>query len=573
MKKIFISSLLITLSISFTFTTLTSAKSYPDVNSNSTFYKYITGLSDDNVIQGFSDGTFRPDECVKRNQLAKFIVKGLGFENDKYEAKFPDVTDFSDPLNKDIMTLNELGIVNGFSDGSFRPNNCVTRGEATTFVMKSLIKKGYSQGNSSVITFNDISNSDHKTYITTLSGFTAEDENVIKGSGSKFNPDLLLTRSQMAKIIYLTRKYIQNNGGTLPTLTPTTTLTPTPVHTGGIVQPTGDGIWISNEEIAALKAEGDAWDNMKKDADSTFEDEGLYNQEAEKPQLVLAAALVAAKKGTNEMCGSEKCIDKAKNGILGIMDDTPTSGGGDGRALGLGRNLAAYVIAADVINLDTLDPSKNEQFKTFIKAQRDKTGLDGACDSLVYCHQKRPNNWGAMAGASRIAVDLYTKDTNDLADAIKVFKGFIGDYDSYHDFNFSDDTPTWACDPNKLIPINPDCTVGGMNVSGAQIDDVQRSGPFNTNPVTNYAWGGLSATVAQAEMLHRADYDSYEWSNKAMLRGMNFLANEMESSASSATNWMPWVIQKRYGKGSFNYTPIETGGGRLLDWTDWTHGN
>lgn len=332
----------------------------------------------------------------------------------------------------------------------------------------------------------------------------------------------------------------------------------------------GSGIWVSPQEIASKPTSGTAWTTMKSAADTSLGSSALYFQESKHPQLTLAVALVAARLGPSATCGGQNCREKAAAGILDIMNDDATTGGGDGRVLALGRNLAAYVVAADVINLKSFKPADDQRFRAFLKQIQTKTGHPGACDSLTECHDKRPNNWGTMSGASRIALDLYIGDTADLQKAVRTFKGYIGDRASYAAFNFDVGADEWSCDPANIRPINPiNCTKQGHDISGAPIDDVRRGGGFQWPPgATNYAWGGLSAAVAQAELLHRAGYDSYTWENQAIKRAVTFVTTNMASSASNPTEWISPIVNKRYDT---SFPVGSAGGGRLMDWTQWTH--
>jgi len=373
-------------------------------------------------------------------------------------------------------------------------------------------------------------------------------------------------------------------GGTTnpPTPTPTDILnnptsTPTPIRTT-TPPPAGSGIWISQEEINTLPTSGQAWSDLQSAANESLGSSALWNQDSKHPQRVLAAALVAAKQGSSATCGGQNCRAKAAAGIADIMNDTFSTGGGDGRVLALGRNLAAYVIAAEIMNLQSYDASLDSQFRSFLQNVKSRTDHSGACASLIECHGKRPNNWGTMAGASRIAADIYLGDQADLNSAINVYKGFIGDTSAYNSFSFDSAASQYACSPQT--PMNPpNCTISPpgcgngitYDFSGAVIDDVRRelSGSPTCPPDTNYAWGGYSGVLAQAEMLHRAGHDSYGWQSEAIKRGMAFLENVMPGSISGATEWVPWVVNHHYGT-SFN-APNSLGWGRLVHFTNWTH--
>ena len=309
---------------------------------------------------------------------------------------------------------------------------------------------------------------------------------------------------------------------------------------------------------------GAAWTSLKASADGTLPAPELYNQDSQHPVQTLAVALVWARTGQSSY------RTKAAAAVASIIVTGPVnSGAQDGRSLALGRNLAAYVFAADLIDLRTHDPTADQQFRTFLTAARTWTNLEGR--SLIECHEDRPNNWGTMCGASRIAADLYLGDTVDLARAVLVLRGYLGDRAAWSAFTYAADAASWMCDATQPRPLNPaGCTRDGHDLSGAPVDDVQRGGPYTWPPTaTNYAWGGFSAAAVQAELLHRAGYPAYQWENQAVRRALAFLESSMASSQSNPTEWLPWLVNARYGTSFTAVTP--TGFGRLVGWTDYTH--
>lgn len=330
---------------------------------------------------------------------------------------------------------------------------------------------------------------------------------------------------------------------------------------GTVSPPTGatNGIWISAAELAKRPMSGAAWKHVKDTADSSLGAADLYDQDSRHPLQTMAVALVYARTGQTSY------RKKAADAVISIITSSS-----QGRSLGLGRNLAAYVIAADLVDLAGYDATKDAKFRDFLKKVRFWKNLEGR--TLVQCHEVRPNNWGTMCGASRIAADLYLGDKTDLASAVEVYKGFIGDRSAYAKFKFGSDAFSWMCDTSNPRPLNPaGCKKDGHDLSGAAVDDVRRGGTYTWPPnATHYAWGGFSAAAAQAELLYRAGYDAYNWQDKAILRGMKFLATAMASSESNATEWLPWLVNYRY-KTSFS-TQLPVGRGRLISFTDWTHG-
>ena len=299
---------------------------------------------------------------------------------------------------------------------------------------------------------------------------------------------------------------------------------------------------------------GAAWVAVKTKADGPLGKADLADQDTKHNINTLAAALVYAR------TGDERYRVKA---IEALRDIKGTESGA--RSLALGRNVAAYVIAADLIG----DPEVDSWLKPWLRDIVRRKNAEGR--SLIMCHEDRPNNWGTMCGASRIAVALYTDDNEDLKRAAEVLQGYVGDRDTFAGFEFQDGSFSFICDDDEPRPINPeDCVESGKSLSGAVVDDLQRAGSFSL-PLkhTNYAWGGLSGAVAQAEMLDRAGYDAYEWEERGILRATEFLEGIPGWERSSATRWVSWVVNGEYGTDFSAQEP--TSNGRLLAFTDWTH--
>ncbi len=88
---------------------------------------FIQALAQRGIVTGFSNGTFRPDNSLTRAEFAVFITNTFG-KVPKKRQYFP----FTDvPTNywgaKAIQTAYETGFINGFPDNSFRPDNRITR--------------------------------------------------------------------------------------------------------------------------------------------------------------------------------------------------------------------------------------------------------------------------------------------------------------------------------------------------------------------------------------------------------------------------------------------------------------
>ena len=89
------------------------------------------------VIDGYKDGTFRPENVVTRAEMATLIIKALGL-NDYAVGK----SNFSDMAghwaDAYVAYAASLGFISGYGDGTFRPNQPVTYDQAITMVVQAL---------------------------------------------------------------------------------------------------------------------------------------------------------------------------------------------------------------------------------------------------------------------------------------------------------------------------------------------------------------------------------------------------------------------------------------------------
>lgn len=177
-----------------------SEVNFPDIE-GTTFESYIMKLVEEGVVSGYSDGTYRPDANVTRAQMAKFIVNAFNFNLSSTGENFPDVDD--DKLANYILTLKNLGIIDGFSDGTYKPNQTVSRGAVTKFIVKSMQKRNISLPLNNHSDFPDVgSDNVFVEYIGLLTNIHNNSEKIIQGySDGNYRPNTELTRGQMAKII------------------------------------------------------------------------------------------------------------------------------------------------------------------------------------------------------------------------------------------------------------------------------------------------------------------------------------------------------------------------------------
>jgi len=339
---------------------------------------------------------------------------------------------------------------------------------------------------------------------------------------------------------------------------------------GANAQEGSGGIWTSKEEIYKLPVTGASWDKLVSEAQSNTNDPDLSNQDDKTDTNTVAKALVYARTG-NTIYAEEVVYTLQR-----LVELNPISRSLEWDELGASRSIGSYAIAADLIDLKNYAPSFDKnQFRAWLDKAR-FADTEGGRGSIAEVHEKRPNNHGTHASASRIAAALYLGDQADLDRAVQVFKGWLGDRTSYSGFKYGD--LSWQVNQEKPVGINPKGSqINGYNVDGVLPDDQRRGGSFSWPPPReNYVYEGLQGVVVSAEMLYRAGYPAFEWSDRAILRAMTWLHNTTFSDgknypAEGDDVWQMYIINKRYGTNFPTGSSSTTSPGKMIGYTDWTH--
>lgn len=118
---------------------MTALADFPDVDYSNSHAVAIETLVDQEVLQGYEDGTFKPDQEVNRAEALKIILLGLGINSDmvdKVDFSFSDVSS-TDWFYPHVSAAVSLGVVRGYEDGSFKPNQTVNRAEAIKMLLEA----------------------------------------------------------------------------------------------------------------------------------------------------------------------------------------------------------------------------------------------------------------------------------------------------------------------------------------------------------------------------------------------------------------------------------------------------
>jgi len=142
----------------------------------------INFVESNGVVEGYQDGTYQPDNNINRAEFTKIVMVAVHGPNHGGDHCFPDVTDqWFAPF---VCTAHSMGIIQGYDDNTFRPENNVNYAEALKIVLS---------------TYSSPVGPDYDEWYQKYVDFAA-------GNGLSFapgkNPGDLITRGEMAELIY-----------------------------------------------------------------------------------------------------------------------------------------------------------------------------------------------------------------------------------------------------------------------------------------------------------------------------------------------------------------------------------
>ena len=109
--------------------------SFTDVDGTTERGKAILKLAQAGVLLGYPDGTFKPDQNITRGELSKVINKIFNYTEADTEV-FSDVDKTRDWYYNEVAIAKKAGYIKGYEDGTFRGENNMTREEACTILTR-----------------------------------------------------------------------------------------------------------------------------------------------------------------------------------------------------------------------------------------------------------------------------------------------------------------------------------------------------------------------------------------------------------------------------------------------------
>jgi len=173
-----------------------TGKSFADVRAGHWAAKAIAEASARGIIDGYPDGTFRPDQQVSRAEFIHMLVKALGPTGESDELSFKDRSDIPAWARNSIAAAVKAGWVKGYGDGTLRPSETISRAEMAMLVARAA---GLKIGANTPTSY-----ADHDNLPVWSRGAIAAVTNagLMNGVGkNRFSPDQTATRAQAAVLM------------------------------------------------------------------------------------------------------------------------------------------------------------------------------------------------------------------------------------------------------------------------------------------------------------------------------------------------------------------------------------
>ncbi|MEC2071346.1 S8 family peptidase [Alkalihalophilus marmarensis] len=169
-----------------------SVPSFTDVRGDEWFADSLYDLRQRGILEGYPDGTARPNQVITRGEAAVLMTKALGYEATPYQHGFIDVRAQSFQADY-IQTMIDQRIFAGYSNQSFRPHIAIARGEVAAILTRGFTLKPQQQ-----VTFSDLSTN----YFAYYAVIQVARANVAVGyKDGTFRPHNQVTRAEFASFL------------------------------------------------------------------------------------------------------------------------------------------------------------------------------------------------------------------------------------------------------------------------------------------------------------------------------------------------------------------------------------
>lgn len=162
---------------------------------------YVNDAGSRLIVSGTGNENFTPDRAVTRAEFAVMIVKALGLRETQFAATFKDVGN-DNPYYSYIYTAYKYGIISGYTNGNFGPNDLITREQAMSMISKAMKIAEIDTASANTEILNNTFSDAGSISSWAKEGATAcANSGLFVGNNGKLNPKSNFTRAESATVV------------------------------------------------------------------------------------------------------------------------------------------------------------------------------------------------------------------------------------------------------------------------------------------------------------------------------------------------------------------------------------
>ena len=114
---------------------------FKDVSYKDWYYDYVSTAYDLGYITGYPDGSFRPNDNITRADICTIVNRVLKASPSENPVKFKDDSDIPSYAKASVYALSTKGVINGYSNGKFAPKTYATRAQTAKIIYAAFFEK------------------------------------------------------------------------------------------------------------------------------------------------------------------------------------------------------------------------------------------------------------------------------------------------------------------------------------------------------------------------------------------------------------------------------------------------
>ncbi|MEI6309127.1 MAG: S-layer homology domain-containing protein, partial [bacterium] len=206
MKKFVLIAITVVMALTLAYMPSVSAAQLSDI-AGTQFEKQIASLVDAGVIAGFPDGTFKPDQEVTRAQFAKLVAVAMNLNTTGFTTStFSDVAPDHWALGY-IEAVAAKGWIKGYPDGTFGPEKNITREEMASLMVRVLGREEQAKKyTEAFVMANDCAKVSEWAFGAVTMAYHTDVQVLTLHPGQIIDPQTAATRGETANAVYFGMK-------------------------------------------------------------------------------------------------------------------------------------------------------------------------------------------------------------------------------------------------------------------------------------------------------------------------------------------------------------------------------